>query len=137
MKIKLYSFISFIILSGCTTLENNPNYTGHPIIGRWNFEIDGCIETYNFRENGIRDGVSYKETFRSEYRVSIDPLNSGLYTLYDKVLEENNEQDCSGSTENMTGDEVDVFVLFLDGNKRLYICYTENENNCFGPFIKQ
>ena len=93
----IYYLFLITLLAGCA--NQHIDYSSHPLVGRWSWDVDGCIETYNFQKDGVRKGNSFREIVEAEYRVSIKPLDSGFYRLYDKVTYENGAEDCAGSTK--------------------------------------
>lgn len=126
-------------LAGCgnqAKVHDSPDYSGHPIIGSWSFDNNGCTETFIFSPDGVRHVTSNKEIVEASYRISTSPSDKGLYKLEDKVLKDNGKQDCSGSTSDMTGDMVTIFVSFSTRKDKIMFCLNENGSNCFGPFIR-
>lgn len=126
-------------LSGCASIDNEKaeaKYKGNPIIGTWSIEMNRCKETYKFRPDGIRICSSNLEIVKSSYEISNEPSDRGFYKITDKVLEDNGKRDCSGGTEDMTGDVVNLFVKFNPQMNKIVFCEDESLNKCFGPFMK-
>jgi hypothetical protein len=129
-----------LALSGRThsgKTDTATNYEGHPIIGTWSFDIDGCTETYEFLTDGTRNSTSDKEVVQAAYTISAKPLDSGFYKIKDRVVKDNGQRDCSGSTKDMTGDVVDLYVVFNPKMDQIIFCMDESLNRCFGPFLKK
>ena len=129
-----------IAISGCShtgKIDDKINYEGHPIIGEWSFDIDGCAEIYEFLPDGTRNCTSNLEIVKAAYTISSNPLDSGFYKITDKVIKDNGKTDCSGSAKDMTGDAVVLFIAFSPDKDQIVFCMDESFNRCFGPFKKK
>ena len=139
-SIKLISVLTIaLILFGCASLDKHGttiNYEGHPIIGTWSFDMNDCTETYEFLPDGTRNCTSAEEVVQAVYRISAKPLESGFYRITDKVIKDNGKRDCSGSTKDMTGDVVDLYIKFNQQMNQILFCSDESLDKCFGPFRK-
>jgi hypothetical protein len=129
-----------LVLSGCTSFDKDgvkrPYDVEHPIIGSWSFDMNGCIETYEFLPNGIRNSTSAEELVQATYVIAAKPSGYGFYKITDTVVKDNGKRDCSGSTRDMTGDVVDLYVKFNPQMDQIVFCLDESPNRCFGPFRK-
>jgi hypothetical protein len=140
VKFLLCMLMSSILLISCShaiKAEAKRNYNGHPIIGIWDFNINGCIETYEFLPNGVRNSASNQEVVKATYIITETRSERGFYKLTDEVLEDNGKADCSGSTKDMTGDIVDLYISFGPRKDQLIFCLDESFDKCFGPFKKR
>gem|GEM_PF-1041608 len=128
------------LLIGCShaiKTDKDKTYAGHPIIGVWNFEINGCFETYEFLPDGTRNVTSNQELVKAAYTVSDKMSERGFYKLTDEVLENNGKADCLGSTNDMTGDIVELYIAFNPRMDQFIFCAQESFDKCFGPFQKR
>jgi len=116
--------------------STNTNYEGHPIIGTWNFDMNGCTETYEFLPDGTRNCTSAEEIVQAAFIIASQPLDSGFYKMTDRVIKDNGKRDCSGSTKDMTGDVVDLYVKFNPRMDQIVFCFDQSFDKCFGPFRK-
>lgn len=140
MKIVKYLLTLFIvILTGCsinTTKEPGQKYADSPIIGSWVYSVGGCDETYQFLPSGIRNSTSNREIVRAKYAIETLSPEKRIYKIRDEVIGDNGLKDCSGSTSDMTGDVVEVYVMFADNPERLRFCFDKELTRCVGPFVK-
>ena len=140
-SITLLSFlVAAITLFGCartTKTEPEKSYQGHPIIGTWSFEMNNCTETYEFLTDGTRNSTSAEEVVQAAYVISANPSDKGFYKITDKITRDNGKRDCSGSTEDMTGDVVELYVLFNQKMDQIVFCLDESLERCVGPFRKK
>ena len=140
MRIKICSLMISMLLLSCShaiKTEIQRNYNGHPVIGIWDYGKNGCTETYEFLPNGIRNVTSNQEVVKASYTITETRSERGFYKLTDKVLEDNGKADCSGSTSDMTGDIVELYVAFNPRKDQLIFCFEESFDKCFGPFKKR
>lgn len=133
----LWASIFLISCSHAIKTETQINYKGHPIIGIWDYEKNGCIETYEFLPNGVRNVTSNQEEVKASYTITETKSEQGFYKLTDKVLEDNGKADCSGSKSDMTGDIVELYLSFSPSEDQLIFCIEESFDKCFGPFNKR
>lgn len=137
MRQILFFLIISIVLTGFAhsiKKGDKKSYEGHPIIGIWSFEYNGCIETYEFLPDGTRKVTSNLEILEAAYTISNSPLNSGFYKIEDTVIKDNGKADCSGSAEDMTGDVVELYISFSPNGDEFLFCVEENFRRCLGPF---
>lgn len=129
-----------IVLAGCShteKIDDKINYEGHPIIGVWSFDLNGCAETYEFLPDGTRNVTSNLEIVQAAYTISSNPSDSGFYKIVDKVIKDNGKTDCSGSDKDMTGDIVELNIAFSPNKDQIVFCMDESFDKCFGPFHKK
>lgn len=110
---------------------------GHPIIGTWEYSKNSCIEAYTFGTDGIRQVKSNEELVTAEFEITDIDEAKGVYLLRDRVLTDNGKVDCSGSTDNMIGDVVEVYIHIKDKPKRFNFCFDDALSKCVGPFLKR
>lgn len=132
----IYTVLSFISIYSVDKFYEK-HYESHPIVGTWSYEFKNCVESYEYMPNGTRNSTSNQEIVKSLYIVTKKPLKSGYYELTDKIVEDNKKEDCSGSTADMTGDEVTLYFKFNDNMDKVTFCRNESSDNCFGPFKKK
>ena len=113
------------------------NYDGHPIIGTWSCNINGCIEIFEFMTDGTRNSTSAEEVLRATYNISSKPLDSGFYKFTEKVIQDNGKRNCSGLTKDRTGEIVDLYVRFNGQLNQMVFCKEESLKKCFGPFARK
>lgn len=111
-------------------------YEGHPIIGIWRIDVDGCTETYEFLPDGTRHVTSGMEIAKSVYTISDIPLENGFYKIQDKIISDNGKPDCLGQAKDMTGHSIELFVKFNSTTDEVIFCFEESIDTCFGPFQK-
>jgi len=130
----------FILLfTGCSTNKVEDMESTNPFIGSWSYiySDNGCVETYQYLENGIRLSNSNEERVKARYSFKRLSKEKNLYLVADTVLEDNAKKDCAGSTADMTDDRVELYVTIKDNPKRFTFCVDEDLEHCVGPFIKQ
>ncbi len=118
-------------------VDTAKNYEGHSIIGTWSFDMNGCMETYEFLTDGTRNSTSAEEVIQATYTISAKPLDSGFYKLNDKVIKHNGKRNCPGSTKDRSGEVWDLYVRFNAKMDQIVFCLDESLNRCFGPFRKK
>ena len=136
--------LPFILVIGtalisCTNTgvnEGKNGYEGHPIIGVWSMNFDGCIETHEFLPDGTRTCASNLERVKSAYDISRSPLTSGYYKIKVYNVKDNGKTDCTGSTYDATGKVVESYIIFGDNSKYFALCKEESLKRCLGPFQK-
>lgn len=128
-----------VLAAGCMHTVNTTRqmaYEGHPIIGVWRIDVDGCTETYDFLPDGTRHVTSGMEIAESVYTISDIPLESGFYKIQDKIIKDNGKPDCLGKASDMTGHSIELFVQFSSTMDEVVFCFEESIDTCFGPFQK-
>ncbi len=127
----------FVGCSNKNFVDQELQYEGHPVVGLWSLQINGCTESYNFLPNGIREVSSNLEVVEASYTISKSPQESGFYKLVDTVISDNGKKDCTGSTADMTGDVAELYIAFRAEGNLMLVCYEESFERCFGPMKKQ
>lgn len=109
----------------------------HPILGRWRLELFGgeCIETIDFRPDGIRAVTAGAQKLRATFTISATPDEVGFYVLTDKIVSTNGEPDCAGRKPPV-GDEATGYVTFNDRKDRLQACNAKDLTTCWGPYLR-
>lgn len=129
-----------ILLVSCShtiKTETQRNYEGHPIIGIWDYDTNGCIETYEFLPNGISYATSNQEVVKASYTITETMSEQGFYKLTDEALEDNGKADCLGSTSDITDNIVELYISFSQSKGQFIFCIEESFDKCFGPFNKR
>ena len=107
----------------------------HPLAGSWSWALPGqqCTETWTYRADGTREGLSGGEATKSNYQVSPQPSIAGFYRLTEIVTESNAKKDCSGDLHEVSSEPLTRFVQFSPDRKQLIVCREESLGACFGP----
>lgn len=107
----------------------------HPIVGSWNWALPGksCEETYKYRPNGTRTGISGGETTLSNYEISPLPSLLGFYRLVETVTNGNGKPDCSGDLHEVSDERITRFIQLSPKKDQLIVCKEESLKACFGP----
>lgn len=110
----------------------------HPLFGAWKItdKRGTCIETYDFRSNGIAYITSGREVAEVAYNIATAPSAKGFYRWSQKIIRDNGEPDCSGNTMRV-GDEFTWFIQFDAAQQTIMICNGESNAACFGPLQRQ
>lgn len=137
---RIYGAAIVVLLSACAglaTVSGVPPPAGHPILGRWKFDLPklNCFEIYEFLPNGTRLYKSAEELGESAYDISPAPRSSGFYSIKDTITKNNGKPDCSGGTTPI-GHEVTIFIRFHPSEPKLIMCQEESLRSCFGPFTR-
>ena len=137
---KYFILIGVLVLAACGVIPDKEDaqvYKGHPIVGTWVHSINGCDEKFEFTNTGIRIVHSNLEIVKARYDISSISSDDGIYLLKDTVIEDNGKPDCSGSTNDMTGDVVEVYLFIEDSPERFSFCFNQQLGNCVGPYIRK
>lgn len=138
MRISILVPVALLVgCAGITRVPGVPPPTGHPILGKWKFDLpqQNCFEIYDFLPNGTRLYASAEEAGESAYEISPEPGPSGFYSIKDTIIKNNGKLDCSGGTTPV-GHEVTLFIRFHPSGQKLIMCQEESMQSCFGPFIR-
>ncbi len=129
-----------MFLSGCSHNARIPReirYDGHPLIGSWRLNNNGCMESYEFFPDGTRTITSDQKIVKAVYSISETKTEQGFYKLTTEVTEDNGKPDCSGSANDTTGDIFEMYFTFTPAEELAIFCFEENiDDRCLGPFQK-
>ena len=117
-------------------VDSNPIriVTRPEIVGLWGMQIANnkkCIEYYNFKSNNnvvIKSGQEWSSGIY-DYQSSQEE-RSALPALILQVKYDNNEVDCSGYSENQTGEISQYFVQWKNSST-INFCSNEKAEQCF------
>ena len=104
------------------------------IVGLWGMQIANnkkCIEYYNFKSNNnvvIKSGQDWSSGIY-DYQSSQEE-RSALPALILQVKYDNNEVDCSGYSEDQTGEISQYFVQWKNSST-INFCSNEKAEQCF------
>ena len=104
------------------------------IVGLWGMQIANnkkCIEYYNFKSNNnvvIKSGQEWSSGIY-DYQSSQEE-RSALPALILQVKYDNNEVDCSGYSEDQTGEISQYFVQWKNSST-INFCSSEKAEQCF------
>jgi hypothetical protein len=104
------------------------------IVGLWGMQIANnkkCIEYYNFKSNNnvvIKSGQEWSSGIY-DYQSSQEE-RSALPALILQVKYDNNEVDCSGYSEDQTGEISQYFVQWKNSST-INFCSNEKAEQCF------
>lgn len=126
---KITLIITLISLNSCAT-----NNSISPIIGTWEADFDGCIETWIIDNKGNRISISGEEETNNKF--IIKKLEENIYKMTDTRLSTNSKPDCSGEIVDIPIGNVTNGIIKFQGNNRFILCNIEEclENS---PFIKK
>ena len=132
MKVFLVVTMLFVCNSFCCAATLSPR---HPIFGTWEVIVPGtkCLETYEFKTNGMKTSWSAEEIEESKFIISPKPNALGYYKLTDTVVSSNSKLDCLGDSSPV-GDIVTVFVRFEQAASIFFYCPSQTQIGCVGPF---
>lgn len=86
-------------MTGCTVHNN----TSNPFLGVWTSNFDGCVENYEFKDDGVRTYISNEE--KGTVRYEFTKLSVSTYKMTDVITATNGRADCAGETGAMVGHE--------------------------------
>ena len=117
-------------------VDSNPIriVTRPEIVGLWGMQIANnkkCIEYYNFKSNNnvvIKSGQEWSSGIY-DYQSSQEE-RSALPALILQVKYDNNEVDCSGYSEDQTGEISQYFVQWKNSST-INFCSNEKAEQCF------
>ena len=117
-------------------VDSNPIriVTRPEIVGLWGMQIANnkkCIEYYNFKSNNnvvIKSGQEWSSGIY-DYQSSQEE-RSALPALILQVKYDNNEVDCSGYSEDQTGEISQYFVQWKNSST-INFCSSEKAEQCF------
>jgi hypothetical protein len=110
----------------------------HPIVGRWQLThtASGCVETYEFRDDGTARVTSFEETLDERYEVSSTPEGRRRYRLTMTTVKDHGGRDCVGSTEDTTGKSSVGYIEFSSSTDTMIFCADATGAKCMGPLRK-
>ena len=109
------------------------------IVGLWGMQIANnkkCIEYYNFKSNNnvvIKSGQEWSSGIY-DYQSSQEE-RSALPALILQVKYDNNEVDCSGYSEDQTGEISQYFVQWKNSST-INFCSNEKAEQCFATLYR-
>ena len=126
---KITLIITLISLNSCVT-----NNIISPIVGTWEADFDGCIETWIIDNKGNRVSISGEEQTNNKF--IIQKLEENVYKMTDTRLSTNSKSDCSGEIVDIPIGNVTTGIIKFQGNNRFTLCNTEE---CLdkSPFIRK
>ena len=126
---KITLMITLVSLNSCAT-----NNITSPIIGTWEADFDGCIETWIIDNKGNRKSISGEEETNNKF--IIKKLEENVYSMTDTRLSTNSKPDCSGEIVDIPIGNVTNGIIKFQGNNRFILCNTEE---CLesSPFIRK
>lgn len=109
--------------------------TPHPIVGTWSWTLPGkqCVETLQYRADGMRLGTSGEEVTQGDYQVPARPTTTGFYPLTETVTQSNGKRDCSGDLHAAGDESVIRFIQFSPKQDQFIVCKAASLEACFGP----
>ena len=107
----------------------------HPLMGSWIWTLPSkkCVETLNYRANGIWTGASGEETTQGTYEVPPVPSLLGFYRLVETLTVANGKRDCSGDLHEASSEASIRFIQLSPKRDQLIVCKAESLKECFGP----
>jgi hypothetical protein len=110
----------------------------HPLVGRWQWThtASGCVETYEFRNDGTARVTSGEE--RLDERYDISPIAEGArrYRLTMTTVKDHGGKDCVGSTDDTTGKSSVGYIEFDPSGDSMLFCADATRTKCMGPLRK-
>ena len=112
-------------------IEKEPNF----IAGKWAWVSpkDGCVEMYDYRDDGTGEVSSNEEYITFRYQLASSPNPQGFFPMNTEIVTDNGKKDCMGIVDNEQGSKLTTYVNFKPTGEQLVICYDNNFQQCFGP----
>lgn len=104
------------------------------IAGLWMMPIAdrGCIEYYNFQENGEFVIKSEQEWTSGSYEYTLPPLGDpSLPMLVMKINHDNNQVDCSGNKIDQSNEVQQQFVRWSSDQRNIEFCNNAEGQQCY------
>lgn len=98
----------------------------------WSRRKDGCTEQHVYRPDGTLSILRGEERTESAYRMSWAPEPGGRYKLTVVTVKDDGGRDCDGSSDDDTGRQRIVYVLFGQSRETMIQCGSEAGADCTG-----
>jgi hypothetical protein len=110
----------------------------HPLIGRWQWThtASGCVETYEFRNDGTARVTSGEERLDERYEISPIAEGARRYRLTMTTVKDYGGKDCVGSTDDTTGKSSVGYIEFGPSGDSMLFCADATRTRCMGPLRK-
>jgi hypothetical protein len=104
------------------------------IVGTWEWtrKKDGCPEQYVYRRDGTLSIRRGDERSENTFRMSWAPEPGGRYKVAVVTVRDDGGRDCDGSTEDGTGRQYVVYVLFGQSRETMIQCGSPAGADCTG-----
>jgi hypothetical protein len=105
----------------------------NPVLGEFNWSPTGavCPETYVYRADGTKTGISGSEVLEKTYTVS--KAEGGMYLLEETVTAGNGGKDCQGGTTPV-GATSKIFIMPVNGGG-FFTCASLDTMSCYGSAL--
>jgi hypothetical protein len=122
-------------LSAAAAGESAPAPPAHPLVGTWSWSVFGgkCVETWQYRADGIMLGTSGEAVTEWTYVVSPQAGPDGFYKVGQNLMRENGKKDCSGDSAQEPGASATAYLQLNPARDRYISCKGESLAACFGP----
>jgi hypothetical protein len=126
-------------LAAATSTGAVPIAPNHPLVGNWRWKAEGnaCVETWQYRSDGMRIVRAAEQVTRGRFEVTGKPSLLGFYRLQETVMNTNDRPDCSGDRPPAVGDSVLAYLQFDPALNQFIVCQNESLKACFGPFRRE
>ena len=98
----------------------------------WSRRKDGCAEQYVYRPDGTLSIRRGEERTENTYRMSWAPEPGGRYKVTVVTVKDDGGRDCDGSSDDDTGRQRVVYVLFGQSRETMIQCSSEAGADCTG-----
>ena len=98
----------------------------------WSRRKDGCAEQYVYRPDGTLSIRRGEESTENTYRMSWAPEPGGRYKVTVVTVKDDGGRDCDGSSDDDTGRQRVVYVLFGQSRETMIQCSSEAGADCTG-----
>jgi len=105
----------------------------HPILGTWQYislNHDNCVETYEFRTDGINHGISRDEISDSRYDVSATSDAQGFYRYSETLITINGKKSCEGGPSTPVGEVLNAYIHFDPSQESMVLCQDHSFRAC-------
>jgi len=119
------------------SLAHKETHVESHLVGKWQLNYDGCIETYEYQENGIMVAKSKDEIINRKYHTTtID-----AYTLYVEMepVKTNGLESCTGKVSSLDDlNHLKIFVNFQKDYNSHYVSFNPSDykSNNLGSFVR-
>jgi hypothetical protein len=81
-------------------------------------------------------GTSGAEYSEDDFKIASNPDKNGFYKFEAKTTKDTGGPDCSGGSEDNTGNSWTMYVLFSADKKTHLACTEPNMDSCWGRYTK-
>jgi len=120
---------ALLTAAAVTALAQQPSIVGS---WEWSRKKDACPEVHVYREDGTLSVRSGGKSTENTFLMAWAPEPGGRYRLTVVTVKDDGGRDCDGSTEDRTGRQSVVYVLFSQSRESMIQCVSPSGADCTG-----